>query len=306
MRSSSLERLLALRSFPGFREISPEALAPLARYATERSFTAGETVVEEGMPIDSLYCVVRGEVKVSRSGLPFRLIGPGQGFGALAALAGVKGGVTAVATRPTQVLEVPFDDFETVLLEHFDLLTAMLRAIGHATLLERAKLEGGGYENDTEEGTAPSEEMSLIEKVVSLKDALFISKHRVDALMDLARHSVEVRYHPGALLWEAGVYSSRITHVVSGLIDCATPGGVRFQFGAGAFLGAMDAMTHDGRWFTATARTSVVALTFESDDFVDIIEDHSYMALDLLRGISEGFFNVLGKRRRYASDDSPL
>ncbi len=306
MRSSSLDRLLAIRSFPGFRDVSPEALAPMARYARERSFDAGEVILEEGMPVRSLYCIVRGEVRVSRSGLPFRLIRSGQSFGALAALAGVQEGVTATVTRPTEALEVSFVDFETVLLEHFDLLTAMLREISRATLLERARLERGGYEGTAEEGTAPPGEMSLTEKLVSLKDALFISKHRVDALVDLARSSVEVRYHPGALLWEAGVHSSRITHVVSGIIDCVTPGGVRFDFGAGAFLGAMDSMNRGGRWFTATARTPVVALTFESDDFVDIIEDHSYMALDLLRGISDGFFNVLGKRRRYANDDSPL
>ncbi|MEL6548270.1 MAG: cyclic nucleotide-binding domain-containing protein, partial [Myxococcota bacterium] len=89
-------------------------------------------------------------------------------------------------------------------------------------------------------------------------------------------------------------------------IDCRTPCGKEFEFGAGAFLGAMDAISDERRWFTATAKTPVVALTFESDDFVDIIEDHSYMALDLLRGISDDLFAVLGRRRRYASDDSPL
>ncbi|MEL6195504.1 MAG: cyclic nucleotide-binding domain-containing protein [Myxococcota bacterium] len=306
MRSSSIERLLALRSFPGLRDVAAASIAPMARYTVDRDFVSGEMILEEGSPVTTMHFVLDGQVEISRSGLPFRRIEPGQSFGSLAALAGVQEGVTAQTTKKTRTLELSVENLELVMLEHFDLLTAALTALGAATIHERMKLDGAGYSTDIEEGTCPARDMSLIEKTVSLKDALFISRHRVDALIDLARSSQELRYKAGDVMWNWGDREKTVAHVVCGVISCVTKDDMHFRFGAGAFLGAMDAMTDEGRWFRATAQSDVVVLRFDIDDFIDIIEDHSYMAMELLRGISDDLFTVLGTRRRYASDDSPL
>ncbi|MEM6734242.1 MAG: cyclic nucleotide-binding domain-containing protein, partial [Myxococcota bacterium] len=306
MRSSSIERLLAFRAFPGFREVSPESLAPIARYTRDRVFKKGEVILEEGEPVRSMHFLLKGEVQVSRSGLPFRLIRVGQSFGALAALAGVNEGVRAEATCTTHTLELSIENMETVFLEHFDLLTATLRSLARAGLVERNRLAGGGYDSVPEVGVFPEGPMELIEKVVSLKETLIISQHRVDALVDLSQACEERRYQPGDTLWRVGDFSRSMTHIVAGLVDCETADGAQFRFGSGAFIGAMDAMSESGRWFGVKAVTEVVVLQFDAGDWVDILEDHSYMGLDLLRGIADDLFAVLGKRRSYANDDSPL
>ncbi|MEO1170883.1 MAG: cyclic nucleotide-binding domain-containing protein [Myxococcota bacterium] len=306
MKSSSIERLLALRVFPGFRDVPAESISPLARYAEDRMFEAGATILEEGSPVTRVHFVLEGQVKISRSGMPFRLIEPGQGFGALAALAQVQHGVTATAVEKTRTLELASRDLELVFLEHFDLLSATLRALTKAVGAERRQLPGGGYSPEIDEGDYPPLEMTLIERLVAYKNSLLIQNHRVDALAQLARSSTERRFEPGDALWAQGELSPWVFHIVAGRVRYSGDDGVSFDFGAGGFVGALDAMNVEGRRYQATAVAPTVALAFHVGDLIDILEDHTYMALDFVRGVAEDLFTVLGQRRRYAADDSPL
>lgn len=278
----------------------------MARYTEDRNYASGAMILQEGSPVRAVHFVLSGSVHVTRRGLPLRRIEAGQSFGSLAALAEVQEGVTAEAIEDTHTLELSIGNLESVFLEHFDLLTAALRAMVSATIQERMKLPRAGYQEDVDAGSCPGQPMSLIERVVSLKNALFISQHRVEALLDLARGSREIRYRAGDRLWALGDRSPSVLHMVCGIIACETEGGAHFRFGAGGFLGAMDALTQEGRWFSARAETDAVVLSFDNDDFVDIIEDHAYMAMEMLRNVSYDLFTVLGSRRRYARDDSPL
>lgn len=306
MRSSSIERLIALQGFPGLRDVPAETISPLARYAEDRVFEAGTKILEEGSPVTQVHFVLEGEVQVSRSGMPFRLIRAGQSFGALAALAGVQQGVTATAMKKTKTLELSSRDLELVFLEHFDLLSATLRALSLAVAVERRQLPDGGYSPVIDEGTYPPERLTMIERLIAYRDSSIIVNYRVDALAQLARSSEENRFGAGDVLWRQGEPSSCIYQIVAGRVLCERDDGVRLEFGAGGFVGALDAMNVEGRAFTATAVVPSVCLSFQIGDFIDILEDHTYMALDFLRGVAEDLFTVLGQRRKYASDDSPL
>ncbi|MCA9647120.1 MAG: hypothetical protein KC492_40810, partial [Myxococcales bacterium] len=49
------------------------------------------------------------------------------------------------------------------------------------------------------------------------------------------------------------------------------------------------------RWYTAIAETDVVVLRVEVGDLIDILEDHTELAVNMLRGLSA---SVLELRRR--------
>jgi hypothetical protein len=77
--SSTLEKMIGLRSIGIFDDLEPEDLAQLARAGTETWFTAGEPLCHEGDVSDVVFVLLDGEVTVS------------QGTGADACIVGVDG-----------------------------------------------------------------------------------------------------------------------------------------------------------------------------------------------------------------------
>lgn len=308
MKSTSIERLLALRAFPGLQEVSPESVLPMARYAKDRWFRPQETILREGAPVRHMHFVLEGSVEITREGTPFRKIGPAESFGALAALARVEQGVTAVALEKTHTLELSIENLELVFLEHFELMLACLQAISGAAVRERRQLPDAGYNPVEDEGQYPVGRLSFIDRMVAFNQSLVFENYRIDALTHLSRFSEELRFEPGDVLWEVGTRSPNVLHMVAGRVRCESPEGKVFEFGPGGFLGSLDALNSrvNGRWYSAKAVSPTVALGFHIGDFVDMMEDHSYLALELLRGVSEDLFQVLGRRKRYATDDSLL
>ena len=94
--------------FPGF---SPDELAALMGGLQLRTFAAGEIVVAEGEPGDSLFLIATGSVKAwirgrdGRYGLARRL-GEGDFFGEISILTGSARTATIVAASPCELLEL--------------------------------------------------------------------------------------------------------------------------------------------------------------------------------------------------------
>ncbi|MBX3269241.1 MAG: HEAT repeat domain-containing protein [Sandaracinaceae bacterium] len=136
---TTLERVLLLRTAPVFEKVDPEDLAPMAHAAEERTFDAGETILEEGEVGDELYFVVAGRVAVRRSGMLLARLGPGETFGEMAVLDAEPRSATVVAEEQTECIAISSDDFYDVLREQSEIaegvirvLTRRLRASGRA------------------------------------------------------------------------------------------------------------------------------------------------------------------------------
>lgn len=73
--------LEALTHWPMFADVPPSVLIWLAARGTQRPFTPGEVVLEEGSPSDHLALVLAGDVCVQLSGEERVTLGPGQVVG---------------------------------------------------------------------------------------------------------------------------------------------------------------------------------------------------------------------------------
>jgi CRP-like cAMP-binding protein len=92
-RSSTGSKLAVLRQHPIFRDLDPEALDQLCRYANLTALKRGATIFSKGDPGNSLFAVISGTVKISISSADGRnailnLIGPGEILGEIAVLDG--------------------------------------------------------------------------------------------------------------------------------------------------------------------------------------------------------------------------
>lgn len=115
-RRLSSSKLSVLRQHPIFRDLEPEALDQLCRYAKLTTLKRGATICSKGDPGNSLFAVVSGTVKISISSPEGRnailnLIGPGEVFGDIAVLDGQPRSADATANTNCEIYVIDRRDF---------------------------------------------------------------------------------------------------------------------------------------------------------------------------------------------------
>ena len=105
-----------LRQHPYFRDLAPEALDQLCRYAKHTVLKRGATLFAKDDPGNSLYAVISGTVKISVSSPEGRnailnLIGPGGTFGEMSVLDGQPRSADATANTNCEIFVIDRRDF---------------------------------------------------------------------------------------------------------------------------------------------------------------------------------------------------
>ena len=60
------ERIVSLRTIPGFNRIPPSEVAAVANLTRERFLKKGEILAEEGKPVTSVHFIIDGHIKNMR------------------------------------------------------------------------------------------------------------------------------------------------------------------------------------------------------------------------------------------------
>ncbi len=92
----------------GAPELGGEALCAFARQAPVRRYPPGATIVKEGEDDDTAFVIIAGEVSVRRGGVGHvGSLGPGETFGEIAAISGVRRTATCQAETEVDALVMP-------------------------------------------------------------------------------------------------------------------------------------------------------------------------------------------------------
>jgi len=129
----------ALRGAPVFAGLDDEQRRRLAESGTERVYTAGERIVHEGEPGESMFVVVSGRVRVTvgAEAREVATIERGGLFGEMSLLTGQARTATVTAMAETALMEITADAFREFVLEQ----PAVLEPITAAVATRRAELE---------------------------------------------------------------------------------------------------------------------------------------------------------------------
>lgn len=95
-----------------------------------RELIQGEAVFREGDTGDDIYYLVSGQVEISRRSRLWRALGAGEYFGEMAVLTGAARAADAVVTSEhAQILRIPTENFETLLLAEPKIAMVFLRGM---------------------------------------------------------------------------------------------------------------------------------------------------------------------------------
>jgi diguanylate cyclase (GGDEF)-like protein len=246
------ERLRLLSRVPLFRQLAPEQVQPLVELAQPVLFQAGEVIMRQSEPGDSVFIVVDGavEVRAHSEGDPdapeavVATLATGATVGELALLDGRSRSATCIAIERTRCLVLRRDEFLTSLRRHWPLNLALLAElserlrIADALLAEHARDPLTGLDNRRALGKIYLREAARLERAASQPDAnvrplalLFADVDRLKRINDEHGHVVgdEVLRAAAAMLTAA----SRVSDVV-------------IRYGGDEFIVLMPDTTLDG------------------------------------------------------------
>ena len=123
-----------LKSVPMFASFSPDQLRALMVMISRRSAPRGAAIMREGDPVDSLYIVISGRLKVMMGEADGKetilsIIGPGEFFGEMGLIDDNPRSASVVAIEPCELLSVTKRAFRKCLVENSELAMAVMRVL---------------------------------------------------------------------------------------------------------------------------------------------------------------------------------
>jgi len=123
-----------LKSVPMFASLSPDELNGLATMVTRRSATRGTAIMLLGDPVDCLYIVMSGRLKVTMGDADGKetilaFIGAGEFFGEMGLIDDSPRSASVVALEPCELLAVTKRAFRKCLVENSNLAMAVMRVL---------------------------------------------------------------------------------------------------------------------------------------------------------------------------------
>jgi CRP-like cAMP-binding protein len=117
---------VALRAVPLFEGFTDRALSRVLEISKEVSHPDGKVVVEEDASAVGFHMILSGNAEISVDGTVVGTFGPGQYFGEMSLIDGKPRSASVTATNALHTLSIPSWNFERLMIEHPEMMRAML------------------------------------------------------------------------------------------------------------------------------------------------------------------------------------
>ena len=123
-----------LKTVPLFAGFPDEQLRALVSVVTRRSVPRGSMIMAAGDPIDSLYIVISGRLKVMMSEADGKevilsILGPGEFFGEMGLIDDSPRSASVVTIEPCELLSVTKRDFKKCIVENVEMSMTVMRGL---------------------------------------------------------------------------------------------------------------------------------------------------------------------------------
>lgn len=126
---TTMEKVLILKTVGLFSKVPADLLVPLARLAEPIVVPAGQEIVRQGDIGDSLFAIIRGQVKVVADGREVARLGVHECFGEMAILDHEPRSATVSAVEETELFAIAQEDFYEILHERSEIAEEVIRVL---------------------------------------------------------------------------------------------------------------------------------------------------------------------------------
>lgn len=266
-------------------------LSIAAEHTRERALPRGAVLAREGESLAACHLLVQGRLSVSRRGRVLGEAESGSLVGLEALLSQDPLGLGVVAATDARVLELDADTLLELLEDQFPIVHEGISAATRR-LLELVRRLPGPQDDSTRLSVPqlPGKALTLVEALLFLRaPGGPFERSSIDALAELAGASRPVPFERGHVFWREGEPADRVAFIVAGSVACAAsrdPEPCLWRVEPGRFLGLLEAVAREPRWYEAVAETAGIAIEHDVDRWADVFEDNVAIAIDCLAWVS--------------------
>ncbi len=276
-RSVPLQRLMALRQYPGFADADFAELAVLGDNLVDEEHTAGSIVTRAGR-VPGIHMITEGTIEMAGT-----TWGPRELVGALEAMAGRPIKAPMIATTGVRTLQLSAAELADILEDNLGLLSRVRRSLAQRVLRLRNRQHAivATRPARPQVATATTGSMNLVDRLVALRHQRPFANSRIQALVALAQGSREVQFAAGTVVTrEREPANSTLV-----ILDGGLRHGARI-IGPGDALGMIETLAERPHSETIEAMTPVRALECPNTVLFDVIEDHTELALAIISNLA--------------------
>lgn len=283
MRDSTMvpvQRLMALRQYPGFAAADLNELAVLAENVVEQEFPAGTVVTRAGR-VPAVQLVLDGRLALGDTAW-----GPNAAVGAIEAMAGRAVTVPLVAAVDSRTLQLGAADFADILEDNISLLSSVRRSVARLLLAMRRQLPA---RTQLAIGGRP---LGLVDRLLVLRHQLPFANGRIQALAALAGTAREVAWPSATPIACAGISSGDAYVIVDGAVRMRDR-----VLGPGDAVGLLEALAEVPAVDSAESLVPTRALHISASALFDLVEDHTDLGLAIIASLASELVD-LGHQQR--------
>lgn len=282
------DRMLLLRTNPNFAPLEDDDLLRIAEHARISHAKKGTVLTREGDPLKRIFLLTEGHVVVRYEGRTVADIRGQGGVGLLSLFAGLETTPEATALEDSMFLELPAEIVRSNVFESFAIARNTLRLLALGLLERRGQLPVPDA-GPPDVGVWRDREPTVVERVLMIRNGIFFSTAHLDAIAELARRAVEMRFAEGDTLWQIGEPTAFSLRIEFGKVKCTNAKGESVVIGAGSVLGMMDALAGIQRSYNAVALTPLITTKVETATQLAVLEAHPQMASTLRMNLARAF-----------------
>jgi CRP-like cAMP-binding protein len=258
-----------------FPAMPGDAVARLSDSLLPLEVSAGTMLFQPGEAAHQLYFVVEGEIAMESPGEASWVFGARSMVGIIDVLLSRPRARSARATATTRLYVLRASAWLDMLEDDPALARAatsnVARRLHHQWIRIAAELP----RREIVEQALPQFPLPLYEKVLTLRDSALLQRAGAQAIASLAQYTEELRFEPGATVFEAGTVSDVLYVVAYGAVELsrAAPS-LHVVHAAGDVLGGAAALCRELSPYSARALRPSVVLKIRDEDYFDQAEEH--------------------------------
>lgn len=272
MRDSTVvpvQRLMALRQYPGFAAADLNELAVLAENVVEQRFPAGAVITRAGR-VPAIQLVLDGRIASGDASW-----GALELVGAIEAMAGRPVSTPIIAAEETRTLQLAAADLADILEDNIGLLSIVRRNVARQLLAVRRHLTGRA------QLAIAGRPLGLVDRLLALRHQLPFANGRIQALAALAETAREVEWSASTAIARAGDATDVAYVIVEGAVR------VRDRIlGPGDAVGLLESLAEVPHVESADTLVPTRALQISASALFDLVEDHTDLGLAIIASLA--------------------